>query len=167
MSGVFLRFKCPFLRGEIEELMDKHEKIEALVASDVDHWLCNCYFEIIKLPRFLAGQKEYEVELQFTSGLLAFPDRVRTAEESRDGEKALPGSLEDLQSTTGGSGSSAMCVTSNCAFCCLKQVIFIFFCFSQGFEGHSWLGSGPQLCALRRLGRRRQRRVEEEEGESS
>ena len=50
------RFKCPFLRGEMDELIDKHEKIEALMASDLDHWLCNCYFEVVKLPRSVAGQ---------------------------------------------------------------------------------------------------------------
>jgi len=35
----------------------------------------------------LSGQKEYEVELQFTSGLLSFPDRIHDAEEAVDGEK--------------------------------------------------------------------------------
>ena len=45
--------------------IDKHEKIEELIASDLDHWMCNLYFEVIKLPRFFAGQKEYETELQF------------------------------------------------------------------------------------------------------
>ena len=35
----------------------------------LDHWLGNIYFEIVRLPRYLAGQKEYEVELQFRLGL--------------------------------------------------------------------------------------------------
>ena len=28
------------------------------------------YFEVVKLPRYVSGQKEFEVELQYTSGLL-------------------------------------------------------------------------------------------------
>ena len=38
----------------------------------VDHWLGNIYFEIVRLPRYLAGQKEYEVELQFRLGQMFF-----------------------------------------------------------------------------------------------
>ena len=43
--------------------------------------------QISRLPRYLSGQKEYEVELQFSSGLLSYPDRVVNSEESVDGEK--------------------------------------------------------------------------------
>ena len=40
------------------------------------------------MPRFLAGQKEYEVELQFSSGILNVPDRIKAAEDvTFDGEK--------------------------------------------------------------------------------
>lgn len=46
----------------------------------------------------MAGQKEYEVELQFTAGLLSSPDRTRTQEENIDGEKAIFGSKSDIQS---------------------------------------------------------------------
>jgi len=36
----------------------------------------------------LAGQKEYEVELQFSSGILNVPDRIKAAEDvTFDGEK--------------------------------------------------------------------------------
>lgn len=51
--------------------------------------------------RYLAGQKEFEVELHFTSGLLGYPDRVRSAEEYRDGEKPLPGSTSTMGSDDG------------------------------------------------------------------
>ncbi|KAK2169280.1 hypothetical protein NP493_1197g00020 [Ridgeia piscesae] len=93
------KYKVPFLRGEMDPQLDKHEKIEALMASDIDHWMCNLYIDIVKLPRYLAGQKEYEVELQFSSGMLAYPDRVDTGgEQYRDGEPPVPGSLLDIQS---------------------------------------------------------------------
>ncbi|XP_066268973.1 uncharacterized protein [Branchiostoma lanceolatum] len=92
------KYKCPFLRGDMDLRIDKHEKMEELMASDLDHWLGNLYFEVIKLPRYLAGQKEYEVELQFSAQLLSHPDRVQDAEENRDGEDPLPGSRLDLSS---------------------------------------------------------------------
>lgn len=45
------RYKIPFLRGEMDPQLDKHEKIEALMADDIDHWMCNLYIDIVKLPR--------------------------------------------------------------------------------------------------------------------
>eukprot|EP00794_Sanderia_malayensis_P012036 gene12036-13278_t len=61
------KYKTALLRGNVDSSIDKFGTIEKLIASDIDHWLCNLYFEIVKLPKYLAGQKEYEVELQFTS----------------------------------------------------------------------------------------------------
>ena len=52
----------------------------------------NCYF------RYMAGQKEYEVELQFTSNLLGHPNRTKIEEEFVDGEEPVYGSRSDLQS---------------------------------------------------------------------
>ncbi|XP_046362564.2 uncharacterized protein LOC124139499 [Haliotis rufescens] len=93
------KYQCPFLRGEMDPNIDKHEKIEELMASDLDHWMSNLYFEIVKLPRYMAGQKEYEVELQFTSGITGYPDRIRTGwEENKDGEEPVPGSTSDMAS---------------------------------------------------------------------
>lgn len=50
LKNVF-RYKCPMLRGQMDADISKHEKIEELMASDLDHWLCNLYFHVIKLPR--------------------------------------------------------------------------------------------------------------------
>lgn len=99
------KYKCPMLRGEMDPMLDKHDKTEELMASDLDHWMSNLYFEIIKLPRYLAGQKEFEVELHFTSSMVGYPDRVRSAEEYRDGEKPLPGSTSTMDSDEGSSAS--------------------------------------------------------------
>ena len=46
-----IRYKAPFLRGDMDPHIDKHEKIEELMAEDLENWLCNLYFEIVKLPR--------------------------------------------------------------------------------------------------------------------
>ena len=62
----------------------------------------------------MAGQKEYEVELQFTSNLLGHPKRTKTGEELPDGEEPVFGSHSDLQSQgsrnsrRGSKASSAM-----------------------------------------------------------
>lgn len=92
------KYKCPIMRGEMDPILDKHEKFEELMASDMDHWLCNMYFEIVKLPRHLASQKEYEVELEFSSSITGFPSRVNPGEEYRDGEEPIPGSLSSISS---------------------------------------------------------------------
>ena len=46
----------------------------------------------------MAGQKEYEVELQFTSGLVSYPSRTNVDEEFIDGEAPIYGSRSDLKS---------------------------------------------------------------------
>jgi len=48
---LFGRYKCPFLKGSIDVLIDKHSKIEELMAKDLENWLGNLYFEVIRLPR--------------------------------------------------------------------------------------------------------------------
>ena len=47
----FYRYKCPFLKGSIDVLIDKHSKIEELMAKDLENWLGNLYFEVIRMPR--------------------------------------------------------------------------------------------------------------------
>jgi len=49
--NIDFRYKAPFLRGDMDPTIDKHEKIEELMADDLENWLCNLYFEIVKLPR--------------------------------------------------------------------------------------------------------------------
>ncbi|XP_068706194.1 uncharacterized protein [Montipora foliosa] len=94
------KYKAPFLRGDMDPHIDKHEKIEELMAEDLENWLCNLYFEIVKLPRYMAGQKEYEVELQFSSGILSYPSRTNIDEENIDGEEPIFGSRIDLKSAS-------------------------------------------------------------------
>lgn len=66
----------------------KFEQFESLMAENLDFWLCNLYFNIQPLPRykynqlfilyanrFMNGQKEYTVELNFTSNLLQLRQR--------------------------------------------------------------------------------------------
>uniref|UniRef100_A0A8D0H6S1 Uncharacterized protein n=1 Tax=Sphenodon punctatus TaxID=8508 RepID=A0A8D0H6S1_SPHPU len=40
------KFKCPFLRGHYDAKLDRFKKIENLISSDLDHWLCNLYFQV-------------------------------------------------------------------------------------------------------------------------
>ncbi|XP_022101493.1 uncharacterized protein LOC110985071 [Acanthaster planci] len=107
------KYVTPMLRGEADPRIDRHETVEKLMASDIDHWLSNLYFEVVKLPRYIAGHKEYEVELQFSSNLLSYPDRTRTAEEAIDGDEPIMGSTAEVVSNSGdlsnsiGKGSQA------------------------------------------------------------
>lgn len=40
------KFKCPFLRGHYDSKIDRFKKIENLISQDLDHWLCNLYFQV-------------------------------------------------------------------------------------------------------------------------
>ena len=44
----------------------------------------------------MAGMKEYEVELQFTSALLGFPDRTHNEHSAVDGNDPVYGNEEQL-----------------------------------------------------------------------
>ncbi|XP_068604322.1 uncharacterized protein ofcc1 [Brachionichthys hirsutus] len=57
------RFKTPLLRGEPNTQMDQFRKIEALIASDLDHWLCNLYFQVKPLPSGAFGRPELSITL--------------------------------------------------------------------------------------------------------
>jgi len=68
--------------------------------SPLGHYLINygIYCNTVKY-RYLAGQKEFEVELEFSSLLTAYPDRVKTGgEECLDGENPEPGSTSTVGS---------------------------------------------------------------------
>ncbi|KAM6458351.1 uncharacterized protein PHA67_015976 [Liasis olivaceus] len=66
------KFKCPLLRGHYDSRIDRFQKIEKLISSDLDHWLCNLYFQIIKLPWYSNEQYEYEMGLQPSSKFLQY-----------------------------------------------------------------------------------------------
>uniref|UniRef100_A0A8D2BE56 Orofacial cleft 1 candidate gene 1 protein n=1 Tax=Sciurus vulgaris TaxID=55149 RepID=A0A8D2BE56_SCIVU len=54
------KFKCPLLRGHYDQNSSSFRKIEDLICLDLDHWLCNLYFQVVKLPLHLDDQKNHE-----------------------------------------------------------------------------------------------------------
>uniref|UniRef100_A0A8C5Q946 Uncharacterized protein n=1 Tax=Leptobrachium leishanense TaxID=445787 RepID=A0A8C5Q946_9ANUR len=66
------KFKCPFLRGHYDSRIDRFKKIEDLLMADVDHWLCNLYFQVIKLPSHLSQQPEYGIFVQLPQEFLTY-----------------------------------------------------------------------------------------------
>ncbi|XP_071342021.1 uncharacterized protein ofcc1 [Trachinotus anak] len=61
LSLVQGRFKTPLLRGEPNSQLDQFKKIEGLISSDLDHWLCNMYFQVKKLPSGASRGPEHGV----------------------------------------------------------------------------------------------------------
>ncbi|KAM8822483.1 uncharacterized protein ofcc1 isoform 2-T2 [Spinachia spinachia] len=61
------RFKTPLLRGEPSTQLDQFKKIEAIISSDLDHWLCNLYFQVKRLPSRTYGGPERCVNLSTPS----------------------------------------------------------------------------------------------------
>ncbi|XP_043960388.1 uncharacterized protein ofcc1 [Gambusia affinis] len=58
LSLVQGRFKTPLIRGEPSPQLDQFKKIEAIISSDLDHWLCNLYFQVKKIPLGTSGVTE-------------------------------------------------------------------------------------------------------------
>ncbi|XP_029385532.1 LOW QUALITY PROTEIN: uncharacterized protein ofcc1 [Echeneis naucrates] len=63
LSLVQGRFKTPLLRGEPNAELDQFKKIESLISSDLDHWLCNVYFQVKMLPSGAARGPEPGITL--------------------------------------------------------------------------------------------------------
>lgn len=83
-------FKTPLMRGAVDPRIDRFGSIEKRIATDLNAWFCNLYFEIVRLPRYVSGQREYEVALQFNSGLLGFPARQVDPAADEEALLALP-----------------------------------------------------------------------------
>ncbi|OAF68226.1 hypothetical protein A3Q56_04028 [Intoshia linei] len=69
------KYKCLFLRGCYDARIDKYSTCFNKISQDLDHWLCNFYIDIKKLPRYMIGHKEFEMEISITSPLLGYPYR--------------------------------------------------------------------------------------------
>ncbi|XP_076017177.1 uncharacterized protein ofcc1 [Genypterus blacodes] len=65
------RFKTPLLRGAPSTRLDQYRKIEGLISSDVDHWLCNLYFQLKSFPCGTARVPEPCVTLSIPPSLPA------------------------------------------------------------------------------------------------
>ncbi|KAL4000897.1 hypothetical protein ACER0C_006196 [Sarotherodon galilaeus] len=61
------RFKTPLIRGEPSTQLDQFKKIEALISSDLDHWLCNLYFQVKRLPPGASRGPEHCITLSSPS----------------------------------------------------------------------------------------------------
>ncbi|XP_050167458.1 uncharacterized protein LOC126637487 isoform X7 [Myiozetetes cayanensis] len=84
------KFKCPFLRGHYDPKVDRFKKIENFISQDLDHWLCNLYFQIIKLPQDSDKQSKCDMHLHLPPELHIYSS---VAEKNDVSEKIVqPGS---------------------------------------------------------------------------
>ncbi|XP_041102643.1 uncharacterized protein LOC121313933 [Polyodon spathula] len=77
------KFKCPLLRGHQDPRIDQFRKIEELISSDLDNWLCTIYFQVIKLPQ--SGQNE--VTLQIPPHVHQSSECFYACEKTEEGQK--------------------------------------------------------------------------------
>jgi hypothetical protein len=66
------------------------------------------YFEIVKRPRYVGQQKEFEVELQYTSGILGYPERIENEGKVDDQSSVAPSSRGLLSNTRGSLSASGI-----------------------------------------------------------
>eukprot|EP00696_Hemimastix_kukwesjijk_P018737 gnl/Hemi2/7696_TR2651_c0_g1_i1.p1 gnl/Hemi2/7696_TR2651_c0_g1~~gnl/Hemi2/7696_TR2651_c0_g1_i1.p1 ORF type:complete len:1080 (-),score=411.10 gnl/Hemi2/7696_TR2651_c0_g1_i1:189-3428(-) len=64
-------FKLPLLDGEVRRDIVSYAQYEALYASNLDYWHSNLYFSVDHTSKYLDGQREYAVELQFAQSKFA------------------------------------------------------------------------------------------------
>lgn len=46
------KFKLPMIRGPATSSVSRHRDFQELVKSNLDNWMCNIYFEVIRRPRY-------------------------------------------------------------------------------------------------------------------
>ncbi|XP_050826658.1 uncharacterized protein LOC103815122 isoform X3 [Serinus canaria] len=80
------KFKCPFLRGHYDSKIDRFKKIENFISQDLDHWLCNLYFQIIKLPQDSDKQNKHGIHVHLPPELLMYSS---TAEKNGVSENVV------------------------------------------------------------------------------
>ncbi|XP_032847826.1 uncharacterized protein LOC104362639 [Tyto alba] len=78
------KFKCPFLRGHYDSKVDRFKKIENFISQDLDNWLCNLYFQVIKLPQDSDKQSQCDMLLHLSPEL---PTYSSIAEKNGVSEK--------------------------------------------------------------------------------
>ncbi|XP_073797536.1 uncharacterized protein ofcc1 isoform X4 [Danio rerio] len=61
------KFKTPLLRGGPNSSLNQFRKIEHLLSTDLDNWLCNLYFQVKRLPRGSTRVPEHSFTLQIPS----------------------------------------------------------------------------------------------------
>uniref|UniRef100_A0A8C1XBA7 Uncharacterized protein n=1 Tax=Cyprinus carpio TaxID=7962 RepID=A0A8C1XBA7_CYPCA len=61
------KFKTPLLRGSPNPSLNQFRRIEHLLSTDLDNWLCNLYFQVKRLPRGSTGVPERSFTLQIPS----------------------------------------------------------------------------------------------------
>nr|XP_044992307.1 uncharacterized protein LOC101603424 [Jaculus jaculus] len=86
------KFKCLLLRGHYDQKLASFRKIEDLICHDLDHWLCNLYFQVNKLPLPPDDQKSHAQLSPELPGKM-----VRTEEEKLGADNTACGLDEDAQ----------------------------------------------------------------------
>ncbi|XP_050954770.1 uncharacterized protein ofcc1 [Labeo rohita] len=89
------KFKTPLLRGSPNPSLNQFRKIEHLLSTDLDNWLCNLYFQVKRLPRGNTGVPECSFTLQIPShpqlsssqGLPPHPDTSTRSSASMPGKR--------------------------------------------------------------------------------
>ena len=88
------KHKVPLVRGAVDRGIALYAELEHLVRTDLQTWVGNMYLDLTRLSRYVDGQREFEVELEYTSGLLGHPDRFLDDPDQAPA-RAVPAGLYD------------------------------------------------------------------------
>ncbi|GAB1298102.1 Ojoplano variant A [Apodemus speciosus] len=126
------KFKCPILRGPYDPKLDSFRKIENLICQDLDQWLCNLYFKVIKTPLHLDDQKSHENHRQlFPEHPVCLTVEAENTESHLDktaspSKKEPPGNINavmgcTIHSSQGNTSSKTDPCPRGCDLCLFKE----------------------------------------------
>ncbi|CBZ52693.1 conserved hypothetical protein [Neospora caninum Liverpool] len=75
-------FKVPLIRGHTDPSVTMYAQYEKLYREDIQTWIGNLYFRCDRMPKYSAGQLEFEVLLNYTGNLLGVKRRQQKPEET-------------------------------------------------------------------------------------
>ncbi|XP_036111496.1 orofacial cleft 1 candidate gene 1 protein [Molossus molossus] len=130
------KFKCPLLRGHYDQKLNSFRKIEDFICLDLDHWLCNLYFQVVKLPLssddHKACARHIHLPPEFPVCLMTGAEKTKPGVENTTGlskkekEKNISVTMDDeakssLHSSQGSILTKIRSCPSNCDLSLLKE----------------------------------------------
>ena len=84
------RFKAPLIRGTLDQSVDTYSGLEHSYGKDLDRWLSNIYFEVVRLPKEEVLEDgsilmDRMIEMDYTRNLLSLYNDMSSYTNNTDG----------------------------------------------------------------------------------
>ncbi len=93
------------LRGPRNSLHQKYTDVSNAIAKNLDCWLCNMYFEVQPLVRYIDHQRQFEVQMKFFNMRAAL--ERNDAPAARDADATQGAGMENNESKVDKNGEES------------------------------------------------------------